>query len=139
MLSERGLPVSREALQALGREIHRSPGQWWLCERVAAEIPEGRNAVIDGLRYREDHECLAEKFGPAFLHIHIEAPIQLQRTRLLSRGDSEQAVEQALLSDAELRLLRETADEVIRNDDDVRALKASLHSALDRRGLGGVR
>jgi uncharacterized protein YprB with RNaseH-like and TPR domain/predicted nuclease with RNAse H fold/dephospho-CoA kinase len=81
MLQERGIPVSRESLQQIGEDVYRSPGQRWLCQELLKRMPESGDLVIDGLRHPEDHSFLVEKFGPDFLHIHIDAPacVRLKR------------------------------------------------------------
>jgi uncharacterized protein YprB with RNaseH-like and TPR domain/predicted nuclease with RNAse H fold/dephospho-CoA kinase len=88
MLRSRGASVNREALQDLGEQIHRSPGQRWLCQQVVAALPKMGNIVIDGLRHPEDHAFLVEEYGPAFVHIYIDAPEAIRRTRYAERGGS---------------------------------------------------
>jgi dephospho-CoA kinase len=130
ILRERGETVSRDALQRVGRQIHQSPGQRWLCEQLASAIPKEGNVVVDGMRYVEDHAYLAKKFGPAFLHIHIDAPTELRYARGISRGDSEAALRGAFSEDARLTDLRSLAHAVVHNTGDVEALNLEVHRAI---------
>ncbi|OGA01032.1 MAG: hypothetical protein A3I00_06485 [Betaproteobacteria bacterium RIFCSPLOWO2_02_FULL_64_12] len=94
ILRSRGASVSRDALQTLGEQIHRSPGQRWLCQQLVASLPKMGNIVIDGLRHPEDHACLVEEYGPAFVHVHIDAPEAVRRIRYVERrGSAEELVE----------------------------------------------
>ncbi len=86
MLQERGVAPSREALQKLGEEVNKYPGQRWLCQQLIRKLPVEGNLVIDGLRFPEDHATLVEAFGPAFLHIHIEASRSARQERFVAAG-----------------------------------------------------
>jgi uncharacterized protein YprB with RNaseH-like and TPR domain/predicted nuclease with RNAse H fold/dephospho-CoA kinase len=86
LLEGRGLPVTRESLQQIGEEIHQGLGQRWLGSELIKRMPEGGHLVIDGLRHPEDRSFLAEKFGPDFIHIHINAPETIRRERYVSEG-----------------------------------------------------
>lgn len=37
--------------------------------------------VVDGLRFRQDHAFLTERYGACFLHLHIVAGADLRRER----------------------------------------------------------
>jgi dephospho-CoA kinase len=129
--------VSRDALQRLGREVHRSPGQRWLCDQLMTAIPEDGNVVVDGLRYVEDHGYLAEKFGPAYIHIHIDAPTELRYARGIRRGDTDASLRRAFSEDAQLTGLSSLAHAVVRNTADVQALSLAVRQAIDRvSGIG---
>ena len=90
LLSDRGIPVTRESLQRIGEEIHLGLGQRWLGVELIKRMPSDGNLVIDGLRHPEDHAFLSEKFGPDFLHIHIDAPEELRRQRYVSEGSADE-------------------------------------------------
>jgi predicted nuclease with RNAse H fold/dephospho-CoA kinase len=89
VLQERGIPVTREALQQLGEEVYEGPGQRWLGSELIKRMPEVGDLVVDGLRHPEDRSFLSEKFGPDFLHVHIDAPESIRRQRYLDEGTSE--------------------------------------------------
>src|SRR6266404_644231 len=84
LLVEKGIPVTRESLQQIGEEVYEGLGQRWLGSELIKRMPESGDLVIDGLRHPEDHSFLAEKFGPDFLHIHIEAPENIRRERYIA-------------------------------------------------------
>lgn len=86
VLQERGVAPSREALQKLGEEVNKDPGQRWLCQQLIRKLPGEENLVIDGLRFPEDHATLVEAFGPAFFHIHIDSPNSTRRERFIATG-----------------------------------------------------
>lgn len=82
LLRERGEETDRSSLQRIGLEIHRFPGQRWLCKRLVETSPPGISLVIDGLRHPEDHSTLVECFGPHFFHVHIVASAEERAMRL---------------------------------------------------------
>jgi predicted nuclease with RNAse H fold/dephospho-CoA kinase len=77
----RGELPSRESRQRIGLEINRTKGQRWLCERVLSRVREQALIVVDGLRFRQDHAFLTERFGTRFLHLHVTAGTDLRRER----------------------------------------------------------
>ena len=89
LLQERGIPVTRESLQRVGEEVYEGRGQRWLGSELIKRMPETGDLVIDGLRHPEDHSFLNEKFGPDFIHIHIDAPESIRRQRYFDEGTSE--------------------------------------------------
>ncbi len=86
MLRARSEEPTRPALQQLGEEVHHHYGQRWLLDKVARGVGTSGCYVIDGLRFPEDHAYLIERFGGSFLHIHVEAPDPLRRSRFIARG-----------------------------------------------------
>jgi predicted nuclease with RNAse H fold len=88
LLRDRGEDPARHRLQEFGAEIHRNYGQRWLGKRLLEMLPPDGNLVIDGLRFPDDNAFLIEIFGPAFLHIHIEAPKDVREIRFGSRQDA---------------------------------------------------
>lgn len=88
LLLERGEEVSRESLQSIGQQVHDNYGQRWLCNKLVQLLPALGNCVIDGLRFPEDHAFMAESFGPAFYHYHIEASEQIRKKRYADRDTS---------------------------------------------------
>ena len=139
LLKERGLQVTRESLQQIGQEIHDDPGQRWLCKQLASRLPSSGDIVIDGLRHPEDHSYLVERFGPAFVHIHIDAPIDVRSKRYTYQGygpaDLLRAAEHPVESSVES--LRELAHRRINNADDVRLLETRLRRAVRRHSSKG--
>jgi uncharacterized protein YprB with RNaseH-like and TPR domain/predicted nuclease with RNAse H fold/dephospho-CoA kinase len=96
MLQQRGIPVSRDSLQQIGEEVYNKHGQRWLGRELIKRLPSGGDIVIDGLRHPEDHALLIETFGPDFLHIHINAPMDIRLARYLADGGTEEEFEAAI-------------------------------------------
>ncbi|MFZ0889248.1 MAG: ribonuclease H-like domain-containing protein [Candidatus Binataceae bacterium] len=94
MLKEGGLEPSRNALQQLGEDVHQKPGGQrqlrQLGMRLVRMLPPSGNLAIDGLRHPEDHALLVEVFGPAFVHVHMEAPEATRLYRYVTGGGDEQ-------------------------------------------------
>jgi dephospho-CoA kinase len=86
----RGELPSRRTRQKVGLEINRTKGQRWLCEQVLRRVRDQALIVVDGLRFRQDHAFLTERYGARFLHLHIVAGTDLRRERYdrEARGDS---------------------------------------------------
>jgi predicted nuclease with RNAse H fold/dephospho-CoA kinase len=72
---------SRESRQRIGLQINRTKGQRWLCERVLNRVRYQALIVVDGLRFRQDHAFLTERFGARFLHLHVVAGTNHRRER----------------------------------------------------------
>jgi uncharacterized protein YprB with RNaseH-like and TPR domain/predicted nuclease with RNAse H fold/dephospho-CoA kinase len=116
LLEEKGIPVTRESLQQIGEEIYEGLGQRWLGSELIKRMPESGDLVIDGLRHPEDHSFLAEKFGPDFLHIHIDAPKDVRRERYIDEGSMEEFTKAAVHPvEANIPKLAELAHASIRN------------------------
>ncbi len=116
VLQERGIPVTREALQQLGEEVYEGHGQRWLGSELIKRMPDDGDLVIDGLRHPEDHSFLSENFGSDFLHIHIDAPESIRRERYLDEGTSEEFTHAAAHPvEANIPKLAELAHRSIRN------------------------
>ncbi|MHC1744968.1 MAG: hypothetical protein AB9873_18345 [Syntrophobacteraceae bacterium] len=85
LLNERGIEPSRTALQELGWSVHEGAGQRWLGKKVLELVSGERCAVIDGLRFPEDHALMVESYGPSFTHLHVDAPSEDREMRLSTR------------------------------------------------------
>lgn len=86
LLQARGIVPSRQTLQKVGEEVNKNQGQRWLGNKLLKMLPDQEDLVIDGLRFPEDHAFFVEKFGPAFLHIYIDAPEDVRLERYVSQG-----------------------------------------------------
>lgn len=115
LLGQGDSDVSREALQEFGNEVHNTKGQRWLNHELLKRLPKQRNIVIDGLRFPEDHAFLGEVFGPAFVHIHLEASNELRHRRYLERGGMSRTFTDAETHPVELQVksLRDLAHLVV--------------------------
>jgi predicted nuclease with RNAse H fold/uncharacterized protein YprB with RNaseH-like and TPR domain len=132
LLNAEGHAPSRRALQQLGDDVHREHGQRWLGRRLLRLVPGTDKLVVDGLRFPDDHAFLAETFGPAFLHIHVDASASTREQRFAGRGDpaviftaSEQhPVERGVTA------LRPLAHATLRNENDLPTLYQDLNTQL---------
>jgi uncharacterized protein YprB with RNaseH-like and TPR domain/predicted nuclease with RNAse H fold/dephospho-CoA kinase len=127
-----GRTPDRKTLQDEGRRLHKRRGQRWLGAQLLQKLqPEG-SYVIDGLRFPEDHAFLEETFGPAFVHVHISAPIHQRMQRYTGRGGSEAEFEQAEAHDVESRVrsLERLAKFVLSNDGTFDDFIGSVHRLL---------
>lgn len=127
--SERVEPT-REALRSLGAQIRQTRGQRWLHEQVAGDIASSSSEliVVDGLRFPEDHEFLANAYAEAFFHIHVVAPEGLRRKRFHNRGGSEAEFAAALTheTEASIELTGRLAHVTVLNDSSVERIREQL-------------
>ena len=87
ILRSRGITPDRDALQDFGRQVHRDPGQRWLCRQLVDQLPDTGSIVIDGLRHPQDHAFMVESFGPRFTHLFIDSPTEARLGRYVpARG-----------------------------------------------------
>jgi dephospho-CoA kinase len=128
LLEDRGIPISRDSLQAIGEEVYEQQGQRWLARRLLAMLPQNANLVIDGLRHPEDHAFLVETFGPDFTHLHIAAPLADRRLRYITEGLSGEEFERAISHSVEgnVEKLSSLADTTIMNYDSKQSFEEEL-------------
>lgn len=129
MLREQGRPVDRRTLQEIGEQVHRDPGQRWLSAQLLSRVPEGSKlVVVDGLRFPEDHAFFAERYGPNFLHWHVEAPRDARRDRYLAMGFMEVDFQHVTSHAVETGIpaLAQLADDRLDNSGGLEAFKACV-------------
>ncbi|WP_243916840.1 ribonuclease H-like domain-containing protein [Novosphingobium beihaiensis] len=133
VIRERGEMPSREARQRIGLELHRSPGQRWLCrkaiERIPGEVPS--RIVVDGLRWPEDIDYLRERFGGGFKHVHVKAPLDARLNRARSVGrmtELQWAAEHPVESG--VSALEGVADDVLMNDGSLVSLRQRIRKFM---------
>ena len=82
------MPQKRSSLQRLGGRIHSESRQRWLNQQLFNRLMTAKaDIVIDGLRWPEDHAFWAERFGPAYCHLYLQAATDVRRQRYIdSRG-----------------------------------------------------
>jgi predicted nuclease with RNAse H fold/dephospho-CoA kinase len=90
VLAERGLPLNRKTRQTVGEELHKTKGQRWLGRRLLRRLSGRDYCVIDGLRFPEDYAFWFEQAGSKFVHVHIDAPVEMRQIRYTSSaGEAE--------------------------------------------------
>ena len=124
MLEKKGDEPSRTALQNLGWSVHEEKGQRWLGKKVVDHLTVKKYAVIDGLRFLEDHALMVEAYGPAFLHFHIRTPEGEREKRMEKRKLDDIALESATIHpvEKEISQLEKVAAHVISNDGTIENL-----------------
>jgi uncharacterized protein YprB with RNaseH-like and TPR domain/predicted nuclease with RNAse H fold/dephospho-CoA kinase len=118
MLEVSGVPPGRETLQELGERMHRERGQRWLSRRLVLDLPTDQDLTIDGLRFPEDHAFMIESFGPAFLHVHVDAPTELREERYVQDGGTAEGFWRAIQHPVEAGIshLTRLAHVVLKNE-----------------------
>ena len=133
-LRARGVPVTRETLQAAGEEaFHRRFGQRQLQNRLAARVECATRIVVDGLRHPEDRAFLRERWGTAALHVHIDASVDLRARRFTTRADgSEDAFRRAEAHAVErnVPVMEGLADSTVTNAGTVPELESGLRERI---------
>lgn len=117
-----GSVPNRVSRQELGMRLHEINGQRWLCEKVLRKVEGASLVVIDGLRWVEDATFFHERFGPDFVHIHIDARTETREARY--RGDeTRRSFEEADMQPVELEInaLGRLAVSRVANDANVAA------------------
>jgi uncharacterized protein YprB with RNaseH-like and TPR domain/predicted nuclease with RNAse H fold/dephospho-CoA kinase len=135
LAQKRGMQPSRQTLQQIGQEINETNGQRWLGKKLVQMLPEQGNLVIDGLRFPEDHAFLVERFGPAFLHIHIEAPEDTRLERyVLDGGTKEEFMEaDSHRVESNVSQLSSLAHVVLDNASDKESFREKIWNTVDIR------
>lgn len=126
--------ATREELLRLGEQARQRPGgQRRLGQAVAAAVSDAPLGAVDGLRFPEDDALMRERFGPAFVHVHVEAPQDARRERFLGRGGAPHEYVTVSAGSAETGsdAMRALADHVVENTGTVDEFERALLAALD--------
>ena len=134
VLGQAGKAPTRKALQEQGQRLHHEKGQRWLGAELLRRLPVDGNYVIDGLRFPEDHAFLAETFGPAFVHVHISAPVEMRKQRYIERGGSKSEFARTETHDVESQVfkLEGLARHVVINNQTIENFISSMQNLPDR-------
>lgn len=118
ILKDRKQTINRTNLQKLGCEMHLDPGQRWLGKKLLEELPADKSIVIDGMRYPDDYALMVETFGPSFIHLFIDAPLEIRKERALSRKRENISIEKIFNDPAESGIedLKKLSSNIIIND-----------------------
>ena len=134
-----GVVPDRATRQAYGCRLHVEKGQSWMLDRILEGIVEAECVVVDGLRFPEDHANLVERFGGAFLHVHVAAaaPIRAARLGMDPSSGSWSAIETAP-TEIHADRLAALADVVLKNEGEmgafVDAMRVEVTSVAARSG-----
>ena len=132
ILKEKNKEINRSNLQKLGKKIHNVPGQRWLGKRLTEKLPKGKNIVIDGLRFLEDHALMVENFGPSFVHVHIETSFEEREHRIKGKSIENISLRESQKNPVETEVLKlkNPADHIISNNETISQLYAQLNNIL---------
>jgi len=135
MLEETGSEPSRSTLQELGWSVHQERGQRWLGKKLLDMITGKKFAVVDGLRFLEDHALMVESYGPAFVHLHITAPTDNRKKRLSKSPQQEITLNCAMQHQVEKEVseIESVAHHAISNDETIEALFERLDKLFKRK------
>ncbi len=138
-LRARGVPVTREALIAVGRELREAEGPAVLAERMKAMLRTGRAALVS---VRSPAEVSSLREIPGFTLLAVEAPIEVRYRREVARrrekggGTLEEFQALEALEDStnpnaqQLSAAIALADRILRNDGTRDELEARLVAFL---------
>ena len=142
-LAREKLEPTRERMIERGRQLRERFGPRILAERARGRLATDRNHVIDSIRHPAEVEELREAGKILLLWIDASPGIRFERSSARNRvGDPRsfdefQKLEAKELSNEDearqqLLRVRELADEVIDNNDDVKSLHLRLEEVLKR-------
>lgn len=139
LLVARGKKVNRDTLQEIGDKIHHDPGQRALCRMLVNKLPPDKNLVIDGLRWPEDHAYMVESFGPAFIHLHVDAACDLREKRYIEMGNTREDFRRAIAHPVEqnVPMLASRADKTIKNEKTQGGFQRVITNAINQIINGG--
>lgn len=139
LLHDSGQIPSREKLQRIGEDVNKNKGQRWLCKKLTQIFSEQGDIVIDGLRFPEDHAFFIEKYGPSFLHIHIDAPKSARLNRYISMGLKENEFMEAISHPVESNVnkLSKLAHIILPNTETIESFKTNTIQTINHRCKSG--
>lgn len=133
LLEKEGQEPTRTNLQEYGWRIHKEKGQRWLGKKVIEFLNDKKIALVDGLRFYEDHALMVETFGPAFRHFHVTTQEAEREKRVNNRNLDNIGLESAKQHpvEKEIEQLKKVADRVVCNDETIDCLYSKIDNILD--------
>ena len=136
-LRARGRSLSRDALQAFGKEAHGSRfGQRQLQNKLAACVTQASMIVIEGLRHPEDRAFLRERWGTATLHVHVDASqgVRIRRYAATTNASEDSFLRSEMHSvEQNAHAMQELADATLANNGTMHDLEANLRNIVGER------
>lgn len=80
--------VTRDELRLYGSKVNKEHGQRWLSARVLETAGTSPLIVVDGIRYLQDRQFFEDRYGHAFIQVHLIAPLAVRMQRYIARGGS---------------------------------------------------
>ena len=146
-LRKRGLPLNDKNAGRVANELREREGLDAIAKRCIPLIKEekktaGKNkkvVVVDGIRGIAEVETFKKEFGPHFVLVRVDAPLQLRYERIKTRGRGDDLLS---LKEFENREEREfgwgmeeamkKADKVIKNEGSLEEFKEQIRAVLLR-------
>ena len=133
LLEKKECGAARASLQKIGNQLRQESRQRWLNQRLLNRLQthEG-DFVIDGLRWPEDHAFWAERFGPAYCHLHLHATTDIRRRRYASSQGTPAEFDQASTHEVEsgIASLKSLANYVMPNEKTPARLKKGVSDLI---------
>jgi adenylosuccinate synthase len=88
ILTERGIPDDRQALQTAGEQLDRETDGKWVADSAvqhARNLSQDAILLIDSARIKEQIGHLRRAYGQNVFHVHLTASTEILRTRYLNR------------------------------------------------------
>jgi len=139
-MRKQGLPVDRARMSVFAAEAKKSRGMAYLAELAAGKV--SGNAIISGIRGTAEVEFFRRRFGPDFILLFVDAPLETRYARARKRnrtGDDISFEEFRRIEDhersaasgaQEVDKVIALADLTIDNSGSVEALMARLEQLL---------
>ena len=83
-MGSRGLPVDRATMSQFAADAKKTRGMGYLAELAISRITG--NAIISGIRGTAEVELFRRQFGPAFILLFVDAPLQVRYERSRKRN-----------------------------------------------------
>ena len=139
-MRKQGLPVDRARMSVFAAEAKKSRGMAYLAELAAGKV--SGNAIISGIRGTAEVEFFRRRFGPDFILLFVDAPLETRYARARKRnrtGDDISFEEFRRIEDhersaasgaQEVDKVIALADLTIDNSGSVEALRARLEQLV---------
>ena len=133
-LSNDGSAANRESLRHAGASLYNNNMQYDLNRKISNAIEHCPNVAIDGMRHMEDYTYWKESGFLNFILIYVDAPYELRKMRFSMRSDEFSEYEKAVAhpAEADVDLLKEKADYLVKNDGTLDDLYASIRDILSK-------
>ncbi|MBN2101702.1 MAG: AAA family ATPase [Candidatus Aenigmarchaeota archaeon] len=86
LVEERGLEITRENLINVAMETRKEKGNDIFARILCEKISDG-NYCVTGMRFKEELDCMKNKFGDDFILVSIICNAKKRYERVINRGD----------------------------------------------------
>ncbi len=139
----RGLPLTRDALIATGRELRARHGTGYLAERILERLEPGRNYVVDSFRHEDEVAVFRKTSDFHLLAVRADPRVRFERIKARGREsdpgtyeaflDLEQKESTSLQAEGQnLTATEAVADHAIDNDGSPAEFQARLSELVPK-------